>query len=173
MHAVIQLMGAQVSHVSIARIPIPMPIVMQSLTHKRLHRRRTRPKIVIHALRNRLRSSHPSQRLALFVPQTMHPLDLTNIALANVLNRLPKPSVRTVLSTRLNDTLILASCLNDLLAFPKIMGNRLFHVDILARLTCPNGSQSVPMIRRGNDHRIYLRIVKQTSHIAVALRLDP
>jgi hypothetical protein len=51
------------------------------------------------------------------------------------------------------------------------MGNRLFDIDVLARLTGPNGHQRVPMIRRRNDNCVNVFAVEQSAEVFDAIHL--
>ena len=59
-----------------------------------------------------------------------------------------------LLGAALDDAVILPRGFHELPAFPNVMGDGLFHVDVLASLTSPEGGQHVPMVSGGNDHGV-------------------
>src|SRR3954447_15922003 len=56
---------------------------------------------------------------------------------------------------------------DELLAFPMVVGERLFHVDVLARLARPNSRQRVPMIARGDHDCVDILVVEQLPKVRV------
>src|SRR4029453_18046087 len=71
----------------------------------------------------------------------------------------------------LNDTVVLASGLDDLPALPNLVRNWLFDVDVFAGLNCPNGAERVPMVGRGEGDRIDFFILQQFADVGVAFYL--
>ena len=62
--------------------------------------------------------------------------------------------------------------LHELPAFPHIVRDGLFHIDILAGLDGPDGGERVPVIRRGDRNGIDLFALQQLANVGVALHFD-
>jgi hypothetical protein len=67
----------------------------------------------------------------------------------------------------LDDTVVLACGRDGLLAFPDAVTNRLFHVNIFARLARPDRHQRVPVIRRGGGDRVDLLAFEKFPNIGI------
>src|SRR5438477_529743 len=146
----IHLVNALISQIAVARIPNPMPIVMEALAHERLHRGRAAPEIVVDAGRNWLRSIDLADAGTPLVAKPARDKNFSEIAGLHPLDSLANSGAGTALRSCLHNFVVRARELNELPAFPNVVTNRLFYIDIFARLNSPNRRQGVPMIRRGD-----------------------
>ena len=60
---------------------------------------------------------------------------------------------------------------DKLTAFPHVVGNRFFDIDIFSRLDGPKGGQRMPMVWRRYGDDIHIRIFEKLANIGVALDL--
>jgi hypothetical protein len=65
----------------------------------------------------------------------------------------------------LYDTVVLLRRRDDLPPFPDVVRERLLDINVFARLTRPDGSQRVPVVGRGHDHRVHVLVVEQAADI--------
>src|SRR5215475_5818135 len=87
--------------------------------------------------------------------------DLADAAAANELDGLAAVIRRTSLQADLHDALVPLSRLDHPAAFGDHERKRLLDVDILARLTGVNHLQRVPVVGRGDDHRVHVFHIQQ------------
>ncbi len=75
------------------------------------------------------------------------------------------------MSAGLHDPVVF-SCRGDhLAAFPYIVRDRLFDVNVLAGLARPDRYQRMPVIRRGGNNRVDILVLKQLSNVDVGIDL--
>ena len=65
----------------------------------------------------------------------------------------------------LDDAAVLLGRANQLASLPQVVRTGFFDVHVLAGLTCPNRHQRVPMVGRGNRHRVDRLVVEQPADI--------
>ncbi len=70
----------------------------------------------------------------------------------------------------LDDALVLAGGLDHLAAFPDVVGERLLHVDVLARLAGQDGPEGVPVVGRRVDQGVHVLVVEDTPEVLHDLR---
>ena len=146
----VHLVDSLVAQIAIACWPHPMPIVVQPFAHERLHRRGTAPEIIIDPVRDWLRTIDFSNAGPPLVTKTAGNQNLSQVAGLHPLNCFANPGAGTALRSCLHNFVVRARELNELPAFPNVVTNRLFYIDIFAGLNSPNRRQGVPMIRRGD-----------------------
>src|SRR5204863_2902517 len=118
--------SALIADVTAARVEIPMPIVMQFLTHERQFHRRPAPQIVIEARRNRLRTIDFANAAARFVAQSARDLILSQVALLDPFHGLFDSEAGAALRARLDNFFVLARGFDDFMSFPHVVRNWLF-----------------------------------------------
>src|SRR5439155_11774147 len=72
----------------------------------------------------------------------------------------------------LNDPVVSPGRLDELPPLPDVVGKRLFDGDILPRLAVPDAPQRMPVIRRGEAHRIDFFVVENPPHVVITLGTD-
>ena len=77
--------------------------------------------------------------------------------------------VRTTLGSALDDPVVPLRRPHQLPPLPDVVGYGLLQVDIFARLACPDAHQRMPVVRRGDGHRIDLVVVQELPEIGVGL----
>src|SRR5438552_8147425 len=70
----------------------------------------------------------------------------------------------------LADPVVFPGSLDQLLAFPNIVGTGLLDISVLASLHGPDASQSMPVIRGGETDGIDFLIIEHLPHVAIAFR---
>ena len=73
------------------------------------------------------------------------------------------------LGADLHAFLVLARGIEELLAFPEREAERFFDVHVLAGLHRPDPAQAVPVVRRGDDHRVDFGIVEHLARVGEGL----
>jgi hypothetical protein len=164
----IHLVDTLVAEIAVACWPDPMPIIVQSLAHQGFFGSRSAPKIVVDGWRNRRRTIHFSNAGPAFIAQTPRADNLAKVSVAYPLNALSNAAAGTALGARLNNAIVFACSEDSLTAFPNLMRNGLFDVDILARLDGPNGTERMPVVRSGKSNRVDIFVVEQLADIRVA-----
>src|SRR5690606_29023413 len=137
----IHLVDALVAEVAIAGIPHPVPIVVELLAGERLLRGGSAPEIVIESFGDRLFAFHFADAGAALVADATGPEEFTEVAFLSPFRSGMEPSGGAALRACLDDALVFARGFDQLAAFEDIVGNRLLHIDILARLRCPDAGQ--------------------------------
>jgi hypothetical protein len=84
---------------------------------------------------------------------------------------LPHPRPAAALEAALDDATMLPRRPDKLPALPHVVGHRLFHVNVLARLAGPHRRQRVPVVRAGDGHGVHLPAVQQLSHVPASQHL--
>ena len=56
---------------------------------------------------------------------------------------------------------------DQLAAFPPVVAARLLHLNIFAGLACPDADQAVPVVWRGNEHRVQIFLLEQLPEVFV------
>src|SRR5262249_19430986 len=75
----------------------------------------------------------------------------------------------TVLGADLHDPLVLPRRLHNGAALADVVRQRLLYVDVLARLAGQDRGNGVPVVRRGDDHRVHVLAVEHLAEVAVRL----
>src|SRR5205823_11998846 len=122
-----------------ARVPDPMPIVVEPLAHERQLEGGTAPEVVIDVGGNRLRASNFADAAARLVAEAAGDFYFAQVSFSdpgdgsfNAVER------RAALSAGLDDLLVFAGELDHAAAFADVMGDRLLDINILASLNGPN-----------------------------------
>ena len=85
------------------------------------------------------------------------------------LDGLPEAAPPAALRAAGGDPLILAGSLDELSAFPYVVGDGLFNVSVFAGLHGPNGGQGVPVIGGGDGDRVDVLVLEDATHIGFEL----
>ena len=160
-------MDALVSEVAVPVSPLPMPVVVKSLSGNRQDRCRARPQVIVDVL-GWFVGSFWADGTTGFVAQTSRDLNVTNSARMNEGHGVSHPRVGSALRAGLDNSIVLACCLNKSATFENVVRNRFFDIDVFARLNRPNGSQGMPVVRCGDADSIDRFVVEESSEI-----LDP
>jgi len=70
-----------------------------------------------------------------------------------------------------NRAICVSSRLDHLAAFPQVVAQRLFAIDILARLAAPNRYQCVPVVGRCCCDRVDVLVVQQFADVGIDVHL--
>src|SRR5438128_10810231 len=60
---------------------------------------------------------------------------------------------------------------DQLPAFPNIVANRLFDIDVLAGLNGPNRAEGMPMVGRGKSNHINVLVLEQLADVGITFEL--
>jgi hypothetical protein len=127
---------------------------------------------VILALALALRApSAGSMRIALLEPSLVAQLETVVAQVAHGEYCLAEGDRAAAVGAVLNDSIVLACRLDQLLAFPEAVGTGLFEVDILAGLAGPDRPQGVPVVGRGDDHGVDVLVFDKVLLVLINGRL--
>src|SRR5439155_1730309 len=139
--ALIHFVHALVADIAVAGWPDPVPIVVETLAHQRLHRRWAAPQIVIDAGGNGLGTVDFADAGARFVAQAAGVEDFADVAIVDPLDSFAIAQVGAALGADLANAVVIRGRLDDLSAFPHLVRAGLFDINILAGLAAPDGHQ--------------------------------
>src|SRR6266568_4250585 len=131
-------MNALIAKIAAAIVPKPVPVIMNrpilgAVAPWRNQRRRTAPKVVVDVIRDGLRAGCFSNARPALVTEAAGDFDFPEVTRADPFNRLFDATAGTALRAGLDDLAILARGFDGFAPFPDVVGNGLFHVNILAR----------------------------------------
>src|SRR5438105_15960094 len=128
---------------------------MEVLARERKFKRRPAPEVVIDIRWNGLRSVNFADAGTALVAEAAGNFDFAKMSFLDPGHgSFNASNGGAALRPGLHDFVVLARELNNAPPFAHVMRNRLFDIDILARLDGPDGAEGVPMVRRGAGHRI-------------------
>src|SRR5262249_2606178 len=127
----IHLMNALVAQVAVAVVPLPMPVVVETLAEHGTVRGRAAPQVVVDRLRDRLRAVYLADTFAPVIAQGARDLHLAELAGTKVGDGVADSLVSATLCASLADTPILAGDLDEAPALADIVADRLLDVDVL------------------------------------------
>ena len=87
--ALVDLVNPLVADVAVARVPEPVPVVVEAILGERAHRRRAGPEVVVDAGRHRL-DRRLADGVAPLVAEPARHVDLAELAFAHLLHGLPQ-----------------------------------------------------------------------------------
>src|ERR1700730_5285488 len=157
-------MRSLIAQISAAVVPKPMPVVVKPIFVERTERRWAEPQIVMHAGRCAA-IRFVADGVSRLEAKSLGHVDLAASTLVPQLHRSLYRSIAAVLGAGLYQPVIFSCGIDDLPPLPNIVRNGFFYVNILARLASPNGSQCVPVIRRGNRNCVNFFIVQHAANI--------
>ena len=99
-------------------------------------------------------------------------VDLADAAVLNELDRLAHGRAAAVHRADLHDLAVGARGVRHQAAFQDGVRGRLLDVDVLAGLERPDGGERVPVVRRGNHHRVDVLVVEHAPQILHEARLE-
>ena len=160
----VEFVDALVADVSVAGVPNPMPVIVEAVLGEGLHGGGACPEVVVDASRHRLLFG-VSDRVPPFVAKPAREVNVSNQAVPHLLhsfdNRLAGAAVRAVL----HNPVVLLDGAQQLPAFPPVVGERLFDVDVFARLAAPDGLQRMPVVGRGDGNRVNGLVIQQLAQV--------
>ncbi len=164
---IIDLMGTQIAHVSVSGVPEPVPVIMQVFAHQRFQGRRAGPEIIIDIFRDFLRAFHFANSFPEFIPDTMNPLNISEMTFADILYRIPKAGIRAILCAGLYNSAVFLCRFHNFTPFPDIVRDGFLHIYILSGLAGPDGHQGMPVIGRSDNDGIDIFIIQQMADIGI------
>ena len=162
----VELVNALVAELAVAVVPLPMPLVVQAQIAERAVGSGAFPQVVMDARGNRPFLVR-ADAVAPFVGEAAGQVNLADQPLLELLNALDDFRAGAVLRAVLNDAAVTARGADGLLAFESIVRERLFDIDVLARLAGPYRAQRVPVIRRGLEHHVDRLVFEQLADVVV------
>ena len=166
----VQLVRPGVAGVAIARIPIPMPIVVAAFFIVGAQRCGPEPAVVMKRGRWGARLRHSIRITRLEAERARHE-ELANPATMEKRHRLAHILRRAVVQSDLHTPIILAARFDHFPTFPNVMRRRLLDVDVLARLTRPDRRERVPVIRHDNRDGMHVLVVEHRAQVPMRRRL--
>ena len=130
----VHLVDTLVPQVAVARVPEPVPVVMDADAVQRFHRSGAAPEVKVQRIGYLQVSRRVADAATRFVAQAIRQLDGTDLAGMNEVHHLLHAFIRSALSTRLDDLVVLACHLDNASAFTDIVADRLFDIYIFAGL---------------------------------------
>ena len=126
-----------VAELAVAGVPLPVPVVVQVVALERPHRRRPAEAIIVQSLW--IPRQLAADGRAQVVDDGADVVDLSELPLVQVLDRLGQAGLRAVMRADLDDAVVLRGRLDHLASLPHRARHRLFDVDVLAGLAGPDG----------------------------------
>src|SRR6185295_223466 len=160
----VHLVDTLVADIAVPVVPVPVPLVVEAVLVERPRGRGAEPEVIVHSRRDRA-VRLLADRGALLVAEAASDLDLPQLASADVFEPFPEPWSRAGLGTVLDDPVVLPRGLDDLPALPERVAERLLHVDVLARLDGPDGLEGVPLVGRGDGHRVDRPVLEEQTEV--------
>ena len=165
-------MDTVVAYVSGPVVPVPVDGAAVVVAVEGEHRDRTVPKIVVDAGRDRFVLLVADVPALLGVPDLGHE-QVAELARLAVLDEPMRVGAAPGLGAHLHHAVVLARRLHHEAALADVVGDGLFHVDVLAGFTAQNGSGSMPMEGRGDDDRIHRLVVQDPPDVLLHLGAFP
>src|SRR5947208_7652755 len=165
-------MDAVIAQFAVSKVPEPVPIVVNQVLMIRLHRGRADPQVPIEPGGRFLRLLE-ADRVAVSGEEKIGLVNIPDFAGVDQLDGLAEAAPPAPLRPAGRDPLVLAGGLDEPGAFPHVVRNGLFHVDVFAGLHGPDRGQCVPMVGGGDGDRIDVLVLEDTAHVGLDLRLFP
>ena len=166
----VHFMDALVSDVAIAKIPEPVPVVVNQVGVKSLLRCRPQPDV-----ERQLAGGSPVGLTpmlgARLVAEGSRDLKLAELSRLDHGNRMSPIPRGTALRTVLDDPVVTPRGFDGHPTFVHVVAARFFDVDVLARLAGPDRDQRVPVIRRGNRDSVDRLIIEHPANVLNGRRL--
>ena len=161
-----------VSNLAAARLPHPVPVVVEFGTGELAQGRGPSPERGVAP--GRCGALHrPANGGAAAVKDAPGEFHLTQLSLVHVPDGLRQPAPRAVLGARLTDSVQLPGNLHHPASLRHVVAHRLFHVDILASLHRPDRSEGVPMVGRRHKDDVHGFVLKNPAHVLHLRRHRP
>ena len=184
-------MRSLVAGIPVAVFPLPMPVVVEPVPVEWTFFSRSDPVIIMHLFKIRfcIRRHHtttirckrkcfsfrqgtigitadiPSR----FKTQATYHVQFTQLTVMEEFYRCQRICSRSVLKTYLYKDIILLCRLNHFLAFPDGVTRWFFHINMLSRLTAPNGGKRMPVIGHGDGDRVDILIIQNLAYVPFCL----
>lgn len=165
----IDFVNGLVADFAVAGVPNPVPVVVKAIFRERLERSGAGPEIVVDAGRNGFFGG-VADGAAPLVTDGASEIDVTDGAVAEVMNRFDHSGIGARLAAVLADAIVFFYGADKLAAFEPIVRARLFHVNVLAGLTAPDGDQRMPVIGSGDGDGVDFLVLEKLAHIDVGFR---
>ena len=165
-------MDTVVAYVSGPVVPVPVDGAVVVVAVEGEHRDGTVPKIVIDPGRDRFVLLVADVPALLGVPDLGHE-QVADLARLAVLDESVGVGTAPGLGPHLHHPIVPACCLHHEAALTDVVGDGLFHVDILAGFTAENGSGSMPMEGGGDDDRVHRLVVQNPPDVLLHLGAFP
>ena len=166
--ALIHFVDALVADVAAAGWPDPVPIVVEVFAHERLHGSGAAPEVVVDAGGDGLGAAHFTDAGARLIAEAASVEDFAEFAALKILDQFAIADIGTALGAVLDDAVIFGHGFDALAAFPDVVADGLFDVDILAGLAGPDGDQGVPVIGSGGGDGDDVFVLEEVADIFVA-----
>jgi hypothetical protein len=159
-----------VAQVAVARLPEPVPIVVEVAPRDGAHRGGAGPEVVIDPLGHLSLDRGPDGTAAL-VRDAPRQGDPTKPAFGHELGGGLACSIGPILGAHLADAAVLPRRLHDAAALAHVVPDRLLQVHVLARLHRPDRRQRVPVVARGDRHAVDRLVVDDLAQVLVRRHL--
>ena len=167
----IHLMDALVSQVAVARLELPVPVVVQLPARERPEGSRAAVQIPVHVLGNRLGLSELADTLARLEARSMGVANRAQAATLHEGDAVANAGAGTGLCSGLHQAAVLIRRPHHLSPFEDVVADGLLHVHVLARLAGPDGLDRVEMVGSGERHNVDVFARKRISQVGVALNV--
>ena len=157
-----------VAHLPVAEVPEPVPVVMHQVPVEGLLRRRSQPEVPIQPGGRRLRGLE-AQRISRPGEFAARPVDPADDSVPDQFGHRAEGTAGAAVGSALDDAVVFAGSLHQLAALPDVVGEGLFHVDVLPRLAGPDSRQGVPVVAGGDGDGVDGPVVHDPSQVL----LDP
>ena len=166
----VNFMDRLIAALTVARVPDPVPVVVETIFGEWLQRRRTGPQIVVHARGHGL-WRRVTDGLPPLVAKRARQIDVAERSTLHLLNGLNHAGIRARLAAVLADAVVLLHRAHQLTPFKPVVRAGFFDIDIFASLACPYAHERMPVVGRGDRDRVNIFVLEQLADVGVALRL--
>src|SRR5690606_13504015 len=151
-------------HLTGAPVPEPVPIVVQDVVAERLARGGPLPELIVEMGGGGTAFADADRVTGVGVPAA-GVVDGTDVAAAYALDPLGDLRPRAALVAHLDYARVAAGGFDDQLALARVVARRLLYVDVFAGLHGQHGGGGVPVVRRGDDHRVHVGALEGAAEI--------
>ena len=163
-HAEVGFMDPLVADITVAIVPVPVPVVMHEVLRERSHGSRSAPEIVVKSLGDR-GDALVSDVTAAAEDQSARHIYPADESVLQMVHRFADGQRTAQLHAVLYDAVIFIGRLDHLFAFMDIMRSRFLHIHILSGLAGPDRLQRMPVVGGGQGDGIDVLIFKEPSEI--------
>ena len=166
----IDLVRTVIAGIAGPEVPVPVPLVVETVLVEGNPGRRAEPSVIVDSLRNGRVLLVADVVTQLDIPSLCHD-NVADLAGLDDLYRLECRRPTAGLRSDLNNAFIPTGGVHHQSSFAYVVRGRLLNIDVLARITGEYRRRGMPVIGSRDDNRVNFRVVEQTPHIIRRLRL--
>ena len=168
----VHLVDALIAEIAVARVQVPVPVVVQAPASQRFVCDRPEPAVVVDGRGDELRAVHPTDRSARLVAETTRTVDLAEPTAVDEVDRATDRGGRASLRARRAEPAAPLRGLDDPRPFLDDVRHRLLDVDVLARFKRPAREHRVRMVGRRDRDDVDVVPIEERADVAGRLDLE-